>query len=430
MTNILHIIRESDIVGRLEYNRKSDTLSLHYEDGWRFRPDGFPVSVSLPMESGSKDHESVGRFLQGLLPDNDAVLSAWGKRFQVSSRNPFDLIKYVGEDCAGGLQFVRPERLDSILSGELDSMTELSENDLENRLAALTGPTRSVPGREGGRFSLAGAQTKDALHLLDGKWFEPSGRIPSTHILKPQPPDLEEHVLNEHFCLELAGRTGLAVAHSEIITIGGENVLSVRRYDRKVILPGGSMIRLHQEDLCQALGHYPRDKYQSDGGPTAADIVALLKREASHPEDDIYGFISGLAFNWIIYGSDAHSKNYSLIHFEGSRLFLAPLYDIASNLAHDGDPKSSHRKLAMKIGGDYRLHRIDVGKWEKLAIESSLDPKKVNFWVNRMIDKVEEHVGSVAEEIGEYCETDFIDRLTCLILERVEACRKSMAIGK
>ena len=186
MTESLQILYGDTAVGILAYDRRKDAITLTYDEAWRFSRDAFPVSLSLPLARGVHADDSIRPFLQGLLPDNPAVLDAWGKRFQVSPRNPFDLIKHVGEDCAGALQFVRPERLERILSGELDSLTPLNEDDLEERMAALQSQSRAVPVEIEGRFSLAGAQTKDALYQKDGRWFVPGGRIPSTHILKPE----------------------------------------------------------------------------------------------------------------------------------------------------------------------------------------------------------------------------------------------------
>ncbi|MDP4720988.1 MAG: type II toxin-antitoxin system HipA family toxin [Akkermansiaceae bacterium] len=428
MIDVLHILRESDHVGRLEYDRKRDSISLHYEEGWRFGSDGFPVSVSLPLVASAHEDPKVRAFLQGLLPDNDAVLSAWGKSFQVSPRNPFDLIKHVGEDCAGGLQFVRPGRLDSILSGEFDSLQELSESDLVGRLERLKARTRAIPVQIDGRFSLAGAQAKDALHLKDGKWYVPGGRIPTTHILKPQPEDLSEQALHEHFCLRLVSEIGLPTAKSEVIQVGDMSVLSVQRYDRITDPDDGKLKRLHQEDLCQALGHFPSEKYERDGGPSAADIVKLLRQESSEAEEDIDRFVMALAFNWIIYGSDAHSKNYSLIHAWGSYLRLAPIYDVASFLPYDPNPKSTKRKLSMKVGGEYRLHLIGKRSWTKWAEEAGLDSAWVGVEVNLMIEKVGEKLGEVIEEVSPHCRTDFIGKLGELIGERVEVCRELMEL--
>ena len=421
MMETLQILYGAIAVGALAYDRRKDSITLSYDEGWRFSKDSFPVSLSLPLARGVHADDSIRPFLQGLLPDNPAVLDAWGKRFQVSPRNPFDLIKHVGEDCAGALQFVRPERLERILSGELDSLIPLSEEDLENRMAALQSQARAVPVEIEGRFSLAGAQTKDALYQKDGRWFVPGGRIPSTHILKPEIDEFEHHALNEHFCLQLAAEVGLMRAGSEVLEIGGRRVLCVKRYDR-TIDPDGHIIRWHQEDTCQATGRYPNQKYQSDGGASAAEIARLLEQYSDNRQDDVSRFIMALALNWVIAGTDAHSKNYSLLHGPGNFVRLAPFYDLASWLPYERDSHSTKVKLAMKIGGTYRLHEIDGMRWRKWAEEAGQDPLWVMSCVETLVNHVADSVDKVRDDIAETRDGPFPHELARLIAERTIVC--------
>ena len=127
--------------------------------------------------------------------------------------------------------------------------------------------------------------------------------------------------------------------------------------------------RLHQEDFCQALSVHPAIKYQTDGGPGAKQIVEVIRTNVSShalaanspkfsfaAEHDVSKFIDALIFNWLIGGTDAHAKNYSLLIGGGGMVRLAPLYDIASILAYpDIDPRKA--KLAMKIGDRYGSDR-------------------------------------------------------------------------
>ena len=425
MTDTLHVLSGEVPVGSLVYDRKKDEISLSYEEAWQFGAKSFPASLSLPLAKKTHRDESVRPFLQGLLPDNPAVIEAWGKRFQVSPRNPFDVIRHVGEDCAGALQFVRPERLDPILSGELDSLTPLSEDDLAKRMADLQVQARAVPVPFEGRFSLAGAQTKDALHLKDGQWFVPGGRVQSTHILKPQGVEFEEHALNEHFCLQLAAKLGLTSAESRILEIGGSRVLCVTRYDRAVD-PAGAIVRWHQEDACQAMGRYPNQKYQADGGPGAAEIVELLERFSDDREDDISRFIGALALNWVIAGTDAHSKNYSLLHGAGNFLRLAPAYDLASWLPYEPDAHSTKVKLAMKIGGTYRLHQIDAARWKKWAEEAELSPEQVTAVVKTLIQGVIGSVEKTRRDVAESGDLPFLQKLADAIASHARKCAELM----
>ena len=421
MKESLHILYGNTPVGTLVYDRKIDEITLSYDEVWQFGSGSFPISLSLPVAKRNHPDSVIRPFLQGLLPDNPAVIEAWGKRFQVSPRNPFDLIKHVGEDCAGALQFVREERLEPILSGALDTLTPLTGEDLAKRIEDLNAQSRSFPVQIEGRFSLAGAQTKDALHLKNGSWFIPGGRIPTTHILKPELDALAHHALNEHFCLQLAAKVGLMRAESQIMQIGEKRVLCVKRYDRSASA-SGNITRWHQEDLCQALGRYPNQKYQTDGGPSAAEIVKLLDRYSDDRMDDISRFIMALALNWVIAGTDAHSKNYSLLHAPGGFVRLAPFYDLASWLPYERDPNSTKVKLAMSIGGTYRLHQIDGSRWRKWGGESGLDPSWVKACVLALVDHVIGHVVSVRDSLLEDSDRPFISQLSDSIGNRARKC--------
>ncbi|OYV07509.1 MAG: serine/threonine protein kinase [Verrucomicrobiales bacterium VVV1] len=428
MMESLQILHGDTLVGALVYDRKKDAVSLAYEASWQFGADGFPVSLSLPLERKVHSDERVRPFLQGLLPDNPAMIEAWAKRFQISPRNPFDVIRNVGEDCAGALQFVRPERLERILSGELDSLILLSEDDLEKRMVDLHSQARSIPALTEGRFSLAGAQTKDALFLKDGRWHVPTGRIPSTHILKPELEEFDHHALNEHFCLLLASRAGLIRAESSLLNIAGKRVLCVKRYDR-FRDEDGTIRRVHQEDTCQAFGRYPNQKYQADGGPSAAEIVGILRQYSDHPLDDIARFVMALAFNWVIAGTDAHAKNYSLLHGAGSCLRLAPLYDLASYLPYQRDAKSTKVKLAMKIGSTYRLHEIDSAQWKKWAKEAGLTEAEVVSWVEVTIERVRASLKSTRAAVAETNDSRFLQTLANAIEERADKLGGSWSNG-
>ncbi len=164
-------------------------LSFRYDLEWQTAGQSFPLSFSMPLAVAEHGHRVTEAFLWGLLPDNDSVLERWGRRFQVSTRNPFRLLEHVGEDCAGAVQFVRPERVDQLLGVEnAASVRWLDEEELTARITAVVEDASATRlGGDTGQFSLAGAQPKTALYF-DSKterWGVPEGRTPTTHILKP-----------------------------------------------------------------------------------------------------------------------------------------------------------------------------------------------------------------------------------------------------
>ncbi|MGZ8371299.1 MAG: HipA N-terminal domain-containing protein, partial [Caulobacteraceae bacterium] len=203
MTDQLCVLLDNQIIARIE-RRKGGELLLRYDKRWREADEGYPLSLSMPLAAGEHGNQVLEPFLWGLLPDNEAVLQRWGAKFQVSPRNVFGLIANVGEDCAGAVQFVPVERVEEIQSGAADKMNWLSSGDIEIRLRELREDHAAwrLPG-DTGQFSLAGAQPKTALFHEDERWGIPSGRLPTTHILKPPTGRFECHAENEHYCLDL-----------------------------------------------------------------------------------------------------------------------------------------------------------------------------------------------------------------------------------
>ncbi|MBB3941441.1 serine/threonine-protein kinase HipA [Novosphingobium fluoreni] len=358
-------------VGRVTQNERGK-LEFVYDAAWRETRGSYPLSLSMPLAALEHPHESIEAYIWGLLPDNELVLARWAKNFQVSARNAFALISQVGEDCAGAVQFVRSERVEAVLEAGGDDIAWLDEAGIAERMRALKSD-HSAWRRAGdvGQFSLAGAQPKTALLLQDGRWGVPSGRIPTTHILKPPGHDFDGHAENEHFCLALARALGLPAATSSVVRFGDEVAFVTERYDRQVTARG--VIRVHQEDMCQAAGILPTMKYENEGGPGVRRIVELLRQSSSEADEDVWTFVNAIAFNWLIAGTDAHAKNYSMLIAGGGQARLAPLYDVASILPYD-DFDPMRIKLAMKIGGKYRLREISMRNWEKLCEEVALDP--------------------------------------------------------
>jgi len=384
-------------MGMLTYNR--DRLAFEYDDSWRTSPHAFPLSLSMPLTASSYSDAVVRPFIWGLLPDNDEVLRRWGQRFHVSARNPFRLLAHVGEECAGAVQFLRPQRAGEWESGAAPHGVDwLSGEELAQRIAELvTDHAGARRAGDEGHFSLAGAQPKTGLFREpeSGRWGIPKGATPTTHLLKPATGRFEGYVQNEHFCLRLAGRLGLSVANSWTEIIGDIPVIVIERFDR-MRRQDGTMIRIHQEDACQALGKPPTLKYQNDGGPSARDLFQLIRDRSSRPGDDVGRFLDALIFNWLISGTDAHAKNYGFLLAEGSQVRLSPLYDLSSALPYPVAIPPQKAKLAMKIGGTYRVSHMGGEAWEKAAGEWKLDRRVV---MDRVVEMTND-ISNAAIDLG------------------------------
>jgi serine/threonine-protein kinase HipA len=396
MTNQLIALLDGREVGTVHY--KNARLSFLYSDTWRADPNAYPLSLSMPLASAEHGHARIEGFLWGLLPDNDRVLENWGRRFQVSPGNVFRLITHVGEDCAGAVQFVRPERLEPLQKEPASREVKwLTEDEVAERLRALRADhSQWRSAQDTGQFSLAGAQPKTALLFERQRWGVPSGRVPTTHILKPPTGEWDGHAENEHFSLRLARAAGLIVPNSTVRHFGDEIAIVLERYDR--VRNGGRWSRIHQEDICQALGLHPTNKYESDGGPGVRTITELLREQSSNPGEDVQSFVDAIAFNWLIAGTDAHAKNYALLLGGSGAIRLAPLYDLASILPYQ-TINLQKAKLAMKIGGEYRLRNIGLRHWKRFATDLGLDDAWLMERIGTMAASLPGHATSIRNEL-------------------------------
>jgi serine/threonine-protein kinase HipA len=425
MSGELVALLSDRVAGRVRQDQRG-RLTFVYDDGWRENPDAYPLSLSMPLTASEHPHDVIEAFIWGLLPDNELVLTRWATKFQTSARSAFGLIAHVGEDCAGAVQFVQPDRLDTMLHAQAGEVLWLEEADIASRLESLQSD-HSAWRRpdDAGQFSLAGAQPKTALLLQDGRWGVPSGRMPTTHILKPPTGAFDGHAENEHFCLALARALGLPTTSSMVMHFRDQVAFVAERYDRGVTARG--VLRIHQEDMCQALGYPPTRKYENDGGPGVAQIVDFLRRNSSAPREDVQTFIDAIAFNWLIGGTDAHAKNYSILIGTRGRVRLAPLYDVASILPYDEYAPMKIR-LAMKLGGTYRMRDIGVRSWEKLGEELRLDKKAIAQRVRTMASKLPDEAEGIRRHLEETgISHPILDRLTQRLCERAQKCESLFA---
>lgn len=409
------------LMGRLTQDRHGRT-HFAYDADWRDSTDATPLSLSLPLSSTNHDSRIVEAMLWGLLPDNEATLQRWASSFHVSARNPAALLSHVGEDCAGAVQFVTEQRLEQVISGTADEIEPLDEHDIADRLKRLR--TDASAGRrpdDVGQFSLAGAQPKIALLQTESGWAIPAGRIPTTHIFKPPSNEFDGFVENELFCLRLANALGFPAAQAQALRFGDEIAICVQRYDR--IRVDGTWQRIHQEDFCQALGVFPQNKYQNQGGPGPAAMADLLWRHSSHARDDVQTLLRALVFNYLIGGTDAHGKNYSiLIGARGSTRF-APLYDISSALPYPSILKRK-MKMAMRIGSHYRYWEIHPADWASLAKELRLDVE----WTFEELASMATVLPEVASALVGDLRADHIKHpiLEALVDEIAQSCRHAL----
>jgi serine/threonine-protein kinase HipA len=421
MTDSLAVIADDMVAGML--TRLPDgRLEFSYDEEYAARPAATPLSLSMPLAQATYPNSLITPWLWGLLPDDPSVLTRWAHHFHLPRAVPFALLGTpIGLDCPGAVRFTQPDRTGQVIRGA-GRVIWLTEDDVARLLRELGRDSTNWLGDGfSGQFSLAGAQAKTALLYPDGRWGVPSGHTPTTHILKPAIAGLAGRDLNQHLCLDAARRCGLPAVRSRITRFGDQSAIVVDRYDRYP--SGGGFDRIHQEDLCQALSVPPTRKYQNEGGPGPSGIADLFRRSMPTrvAEQAVRGFADALIWNWLIGGTDAHAKNYSLLLSQGEAR-LAPLYDIASALPY-GDHEKKLR-LAMKIGGDYQLnpHR---NRWPDAARDLGLPAAELVARARELSAAVADAFADAAKAPDVLAQESTLPaRLADLVAERSDRCAR------
>lgn len=409
-TRALTVWWHAEPVGRLAIDTHGD-LGFAYASSWLASPQAGPISQSLPVREGVFSRRECLPFFEGILPEESQrqiVAAVLG----VSPRNEFRLLERLGGEIAGALS-LWPEGIDPPpINGPFEHKL-LSDEAVCAMIDEL--PRRPfLAGEEGPRLSLAGAQAKLPVIVTDGRIALPAPGQPTTHILKPPITRFEGTTENEAYAMRLARRIGLDVADVRLGRAGGKTFLLVARYDRTV-LPDGSVMRLHQEDFCQALGYTSGRKYASDGGPVFRDLFGLLRRAATRPAIEVLKLFDAAIFNLIIGNADAHGKNYSLLYDNQTK--LAPLYDLLSTVAY---PELSP-KLAMRIARRARLEDIELRDWAGFAKETGLTEPFIRRRTKLLCTRVLEEAGSVSGGFDlEPEEQDMMARSEGLVSRRAE----------
>jgi serine/threonine-protein kinase HipA len=358
MTKALSVWWDQALVGTLRIDQHGD-LGFVYEEAWLRDPARSPVSQSLPKRAEPFGRRETRPFFAGLLPE-EAQREAVAKTLGISKANDFRLLEALGGDVAGALT-LWPEGEPPPVSPNL-SADPLDDNQLVEILDAL--PKRPMlAGRDGLRLSLAGAQQKLPVVLVDGRITLPQPGQPTTHILKPPIARFSGTTENEAFSMRLAAAVGLNVAAVEPRKVAGRRFLLVERYDRETDQQG-RVRRLHQEDFCQALGIAPEMKYASEGGPRFPDCFDLVRSACTTPAPAVLGLLDAAIFNVIVGNADAHGKNFSLL-YAGDAITLTPLYDLLCTVAY---PELS-AKFSMKIAKRATFEEFKQDTWEQFAAE-------------------------------------------------------------
>ncbi|WP_077932351.1 type II toxin-antitoxin system HipA family toxin [Acetobacter persici] len=425
--NELHILVAGKRCARV--SDRGGTPRIHYDMSSEGVRAGLAISLSMPPRKEAYGGGCVQNWLENLLPENRLDLEAIardtsGDLKACSTRNPLRMLEKIGEDCAGAIQVVRGERLEAVLNaGGIDPVSDADVEKMIREVRLGRAVAGRLPGSSQGRFSLAGAQRKTALRRLgDGSWGIPYGMEPTTHIMKPPITGMPGQVEGEHFCLRLCRATGLSAASSEVLEFGLETVICVERFDR-LIAGNEKVVRVHVEDMCQALSVPPSRKYQSDGGPGATEICGEVLSRSVRADADRETFMQAMVTNWVLMGTDAHAKNYSVFVLPGAErpaAALAPLYDVNTFAPY---PEASWNKgtMSMSVGGKYVFSQIHERHWRTACDRAGFFPAEGAEWLEKVIFDIREKAPAVAGKIiEEGLNPEWMKKLSSITSRRCE----------
>lgn len=364
----LNVFLNAELVGEIERRGPSRYRFSYSAAAVEAHPSGsILLSASLPPRLETFTPSITSPFFEGLLPEG-AVRDSIARSFHISEEDGFGLLRALGADCAGAVAVLPPDR-DPPAPGR-GHLRGLSGKQLQQLIDDLPrNPLGVDPAEMGVRLSLGGIQHKLVLAGDPRQGFsQPLEGAPSTCLLKPEFGQYPDLVVNETFCMKVARSCGLRAAPVRIVEVGSTRCLYVERFDR-VIDANEIVTRVHQEDMCQALGISPAAKYEDNGGPSVAGIVRLLRvLRGPFMARDVNDFIHALLLNFLLGNSDAHGKNFALLYEQADGVRLAPLYDVVSTAVY---PDVIDR-MAMAIGGVTDPDKVDMQAWLRLAEECEL----------------------------------------------------------
>ena len=394
--------------------------TLQYDLTWTQSEQGRALSLSLPFTPGNSPHrgDKVRAYFENLLPDSKDIRDRLARRFNTGSTSAFELLAEVGRDCVGALEIL-PDGATSAGTSPLQS-EPLSDAQVAQVLRGTTTSNAMGWGVDDDdfRISIAGAQEKTALLLRDGQWALPRGNTPTTHIFKlplgligGMKLDMRDSVENEWLCSLILKEFGIPVADCRPMQFEDVKALVVRRFDRTWWThPSGDsrLIRLPQEDMCQATGVSPEAKYEADGGPGMDRIFDVLDGSMTREQDRRDFFKAQLLF-WMLCATDGHAKNFSLFLRPSGRYQLTPLYDVLSAypVLGEGQVKLSpfKAKMAMAVrskNAHWKMRDILRRHWVALgARHGVLDEggRGVEHLINDIAGRTPEIIAKVRSQL-------------------------------
>ena len=431
----LSVFQNGEIVGYLS-KQPSGAVEFIYANEWLSNERAYPVSLSLPLREDAFKGAPVVAVFENLLPDSESLRSRVAEKVGADGTDAYSLLAQIGRDCVGALQFF-PENADIDFS-DLHSIQgeAINDEEIESLLNNLARVPLGLDREHDFRISVAGAQEKTALLFHKGKWLRPSGATPTTHIFKtqigelPNGVDLSNSVENEFYGLAVMEAFGLPVNNAEIKTFGKTKSLVIERFDR-AWTKDGILLRIPQEDCCQALSIPPSRKYQSDNRPSnekqpsMVEILNLLKG-SDKPTEDQKAFLKVQIIFWLIGATDGHGKNFSIYLGQGGRFILTPFYDVLTAQpffdAHKLQKKQM--KMAMSVGSNNHYKMADIqGRHFVQTVQKAGLPEYI---AKEALDEIGSAAEKAIQSLEENLSSNFPEEIHASVMKAVKARLRSL----
>lgn len=399
---------------------------LRYFDDCLQSEQGRPLSLSLPFTPDNQPHRDtkVTAFFDNLLPDSSAIRLRLAQQYQITSTSPFELLAKIGRDCAGAIQLLpeneEPRGLFQIEGRPLQPI-EIAQILRDTTSSSVLGKADSDHTL---RLSIAGAQEKTALLFHKEQWMLPIGSTPTTHIFKlplgivgNMQADMRTSVENEWLCSKIMHAYGIPIAHCDIAQFEDQKALVVTRFDRRLSTDASWIIRLPQEDFCQASGTPPTLKYQADGGPGTAQIMAILQGSRQARQDRLHFYKTQIIF-WVLAATDGHAKNFSIAHLPQNQYQATPIYDVLS--AHPIIGKSKNQialqnaKLAMAVrskNNHYQIDKIMQRHWLTQSEQVQLGADAAADLIEDIVKSTPNVINAVSKQLPKDFPADLADSI-------------------
>lgn len=348
-----------------------------------------PLSLSLPIKKTTYSEKACKGYFGGLLPESADIRKIIGMQNKINANNDFAMLGAIGKDCAGAVSFhgieeAERDEKDLLIDGDV-----LSEEELEEHILNL--PRK--PLSSGRKLSLAGAQQKTAVSIINGEIALAKEGSPTTHILKPAMKEFKQTVANEYICMKAAKACGLLAPNVEMKKINSTEFFLIERYDR--VIQGNKIKRLQQEDFTQSLGIWADNKYEV----TIKDCEKVLMM-LSRPAISKAQFVEYVIFNYLVGNCDAHGKNFSVLYKENGDLELTPIYDVLCTSIYE----ELDSFMAMKIGKTNIINEVTIKDWRTFAKQLDINPSFVEGTLSKQSKnlpiELEKIVKNVNLEIG------------------------------